>query len=299
MSFRLITGSACLTASIFLTPARGEFVTEHSGSFAERPFYRAIALQGATFEGGADNAFAIPNGLDYFSNTGPKPQALVSGTIEQNGATMTANASAIYNGFFSSKNSATMTVTNASADDGYYVVAGQGTRTTVQFFTPAAAAARSVFRWRVTGSESAPFGVATSRLDFLAGQHEDKDWNYLFEPESQALSVYGPGEFTYNLATPLNTPIDLFFWSAAYAELDRGVAPAGSNLTLTANYGSTYELIDIELFDANENLLTEWTMMDQATGETVFNAAGPVPEPAALSALMLTGLALSRRRARA
>jgi hypothetical protein len=275
--------------------AHADLILDHSGDLAVSPFYRSIALQGITYDGGPDNSFAIGNGVDAFSNTGPRVNTSVSATASQNGATMYANGQALYNGFYSAKNSVSMTVDNASATDGYYVVAGQGTRTQVEFFTPDALAARSTFTWRVTGSESAPYGQATSRLDFLAGFYGNQDWNYLFT-SGQAMTQYGPGTYTYNLAGVLNQPIDLYFWSAAFAEVDRGQAPQGANFTSIANYGSTYDLVGIQLYDANDQLITNWTMKDLTTGQTVFDQDGrldaapaPVPEPA--SCLLLgTGL---------
>jgi hypothetical protein len=292
------------TALLAPATAHADLILDHSGDIASSPFYRSIALQGITYDGGPDNSFAIGNGVDAFSNTGPRVNTSVSSTSSQNGATMYANGQALYNGFYSAKNSVSMTIDNASATDGYYVVAGQGTRTQVEFFSPDALAARSTFTWRVTGTESAPYGQATSRIDFLAGFYGAEDWNYLFT-SGLAMTQYGPGTYTYNLAGVLNQPIDLYFWSAAFAEVDRGQAPQGANFTSIANYGSTYELVGIQLFDANDQLITNWTMKDLTTNQTVFNQDGrigaapaPVPEPATclLLGTGLLGVARVRRR---
>lgn len=302
-------GMACLVVAALAgapAAARADLILDHNGDIAVTPFYRAIALSGVTYEGGPDNSFAIHDGIDQFSNTGPRVDTSFTGTYEQNGATLYSQGSAIYNGFYSARNSVSMTVDNAAEVDGYYVAAGQGTRTQVQFFTPEAAAARSTFTWRVTGSDSAPYGRATSRLDFLAGAYGDEDWNYLFN-SGLAMTHFGPGTYTYNMAAPLNQPIDLFFWSAAFAEVDRGQAPQGASFTSFANYGSTYELVAIELFDASDNLITNWSMVDLITNQTVFNQDGrldpqatPVPEPGtmALVGLGLAGVAARRRTSR-
>jgi hypothetical protein len=298
LALTIALGGALLAPST----AHADLILDQSGDLASSPFYRSIALQGITYDGGPDNYFAISNGIDFFGNTGPRVNTSVSGTASQNGATMYANGQAIYNGFYSSKNSVSMTVDNASAADGYYVVAGQGTRTKVEFFTPDALAARSTFTWRVTGTETAPYGQATSRIDFLAGFYGDQDWNYLFT-SGQAMTEFGPGTYTYNLAGTLNQPIDLYFWSAAFAEVDRGQAPQGASFTSFANYGSTYELVGIQLYDTNDQLITNWSMVDLTTNQTVFNqngridAAAPVPEPATciLLGTGLLGVARLRR----
>lgn len=79
---------------------------------------------------------------------------------------MNVTASTVSGGFYLARNYVSMSVVNAQADDGYYGVAGFGTRSSIRFFTtPDLASTR--YTWRVSGSTSAPFGgETTSRLDF-------------------------------------------------------------------------------------------------------------------------------------
>ena len=297
-----VTAALAGVAALLAGTANAAFVNNDNGDGTQAPYFVSQAYVGTTYEGGPDNSFAVDNGIYYTSNAGPLPRTAVNTTFNYNGATVTADAWSVSNGFYSARNYASMTIDNAQASDGYYAVAGFGTRTSVQFFTPEAAAARSVFTWRVTGTESEPFGRADARMDFLAGSYADAQFIDVY---STGQTNYGPGTYSYNLNAALNDPIDLFFWSSAFVQVDRGVAPQGSDFTITANYGSTYELVGIDLFDEFDNELTNWWMVDLVSGETVFtedgrtDAANPsVPEPGSLALLgmSLAGMAFARRR---
>lgn len=279
--------------------AQAALVVETNGNGAQAPYYTGQAYFGATYESGPDDSFAIQDGIVWSSNAGPRGMVSASGSYSQNGATMTVNAWSAANGFYSARNYASMTISNAQASDGYYAVAGYGTRTQVRFFTPEALAERSVFTWRVTGSESQPIGWADARLDFLAAPHSDVEFIDVYDTGE---THYGPGLYTYELNATLDTPIDLFFWSSAFVQLNRAVAPQGGTVTLTADYGSTYELVGIELYDGNNQLIDDWTLVDLVSGRTVFDQSGridpvTVPEPGALALLTLglLGIAGSRQ----
>lgn len=279
--------------------ARAALVVEMPGDGSKAPYYIGQAYFGATYENGPSDSFAIQDGIVWSSNAGPRGMVSASGSYSQNGATMTVNAWSVANGFYSARNYASMTVTNAQAIDGYYAVAGYGTRTQVQFFTPQALAERSVFTWRVTGLENEPIGWVDARLDFLAAPHSDAQFIDVYD---SGVTHYGPGDYVYVLNAALNEPIDLFFWSSAFVQLNRGVASQGSTVTLMANYGSTYELVGIELYDGNDRLIDNWTLVDLVSGRTVFDQNGridpaTVPEPGALVLLTLglLGIAGSTR----
>lgn len=212
------------------------------------------------------------------------------------------------------RNYASFTVVNAQADDGYYTVAGSGSCASIQFGSLSDLVARAVYSWNVTGTESSPVGVATSRLDFIARQNVGGSWFDLF---SDGVESFGPGFYSYSiLGLDYTQPIDLLYWSSAYAHVGLGGAPQGATFSSTANYASTYELVGVELYSAADELITGWTLTDLSTNTTVFDSAGritpidagpdvppnspptSVPEPGtlALLALGLIGLGTLRRR---
>ncbi|MCC5829993.1 MAG: PEP-CTERM sorting domain-containing protein [Phycisphaeraceae bacterium] len=276
--------------------AHGSFEYEGDGNWDIGPFYTSLAAQGFAGFGDPPDWFTYHHGSQYASNIGLQPVTTVDVTTHFGGAMVESFGTSIHNGIFSARNFVSMYIENAQAADGYYTVAGRGSRTTVEFFTEQAAPARTRFIWRVTGTESAPVGEATSRIDFLAGPYADKDWDYLFDPASGAMTEFGPGEYVYDIVAQLQTPIDLFFWSSAYAQINKGEAEQDQTYLLYANYGSTYELIQIQLFDEEDNLIPEWHMVDHVLGKTVFDQNGVIPEPSSMALLLLGTTALLRRR---
>ncbi len=290
------------------------FTGEPGADFQQAPFYRGFAYSGFNNDNGP--GFVIDNGEIHDSNVAPRPSLSVNATATKNGATMQSNAYSLYNGFYSGRAYASLTVTNANANDGYYTVAGQGNWTTATFYTAAAAAERAVFRFNVTGSESIPLGEGGSRLDMLVAPHAlGYDWNDMFLTSGIGAQTYlGPGMYEYQANIIVGQEMDFMFWAAAYAQVNPGQAAQGQNFTITADYGHTYDLVGIDLYDANGQLITEWELVDALTNLVVFNQNGrtdaelfpigeppvsdvPLPATAALLGLGLLGLrGTSRRR---
>jgi hypothetical protein len=236
----------------------------------------------------------------------PTPGSYHTGTtVVRDGATITYSANSTSPGFFAAKNDTTLNISNIQ-HQGYYTIAGQGSHSQVQFFAPVTPA-EATFNWKVTGTASAPYGTATSRLDFLAGSYPGSGINDLFSlPHLQG---NGPGSYSYVLPTTLNTPIDLFYWSSAYIEVldTQTVSHVGQSFNAFANFSSTYTLESIDLRDSNGDLIPTWTMEDTSVpGVALFNQSGrtaaagagsSAPEPTTLLFLALGGtLTLARRR---
>ena len=312
-----VAAVACVLALAPATVSAGLSFIGGGDPFGGPPFYQSFAEAGFDSETNP-GFFQIDEGKIYWSNTVPRaatlltdPPALAT-TLTKNGATMQANASAIYNGFFSARNFASASVTNAQSNDGYYVVAGSGTFTTVQFFAPVEVASTR-FHWHVSGTDtgSAPGGCtgdpfprcATGRLDFMASTDPNARFFDMFSDPGH-LVEFGPGDYTYDFSgIPLGQVINLFYWSSAFTQVEPGAAAQGSNLLLTANYANTFDLLKIDAFDAGGNLIPQWTLMDLSTQQTVFDQNGrvvqpsvPEPETLVLLGAGLAGLAISRRR---
>jgi hypothetical protein len=280
--------------------ALAEVRYEGGGDFAASPMYRALNY-GYIFDGATSDIQL--EGLDYVSNVAPTVNSVETGRMDLGGATAWYTGSAQYSGFYAARTYASLTVENAQADHSYYWVAGQGTSTSVTFFDATVAAARAEFRWHVsgTGSSTSGSGWADGRVDFFATPETGRSWLELFDGGFEgSLSAYGPGEYRYTLPTvPLGTPINLYFWTSAFVQLVPGDLAVGDGTTITANFARTIVLEGVDLYDADDNLLTAWSMVDTDTGTTLFTEAGrqvpvlppaPIPEPGTW-ALMLGGLA--------
>jgi hypothetical protein len=305
--------------SCLALPAQAAFVVNDNGNASLPTYFSTQVYSGFHNTGGSVDSFAIDSGQIYSSNVGPGGLARDSSVAHKDGATRYSNGWSIMSGFFASRNHAELTIVNAQADDGYYAVAGSGSRSTVRFID-APDAVRATYRWNVTGSSSAPAGVATSRLDFLARQADGGSWFDLFA-DGINNPQYDPGIYTFNLAGDFSRAFDLLYWSSAYVQINLGQATQGATYHMLADFSSTYVLEGIDLYDSNDNLLSDWTMVDEETGSALFDWTGRlaaiddapvvppngpgqgVPEPATaalvLLALLGTGLRQGRRMTRA
>ncbi len=281
------------------------------------PYFQNYAF--ATAINGATGGFTPEMGVGTIYSSNFAPAALsVNSTFNVDGATITGTASTVASGFYAAHNAASLDITNTQAANGYYAIGAFGSRTTVEFFTAGALADRAVFHWHVSGTQS-PNNIATcdfltvfdncvsSWLDFLATTDTNAVFVDLFDVLINPLTKFGPGDFTYDISgLPLNQTISLLYWSSAFVTVDDSQITQGGTFSAFANYSNTFTLESIDLYDADNNLLPEWSLVDVSSGQTVFDQNGALPttfapEPATV-ALLAGGvlfIGVSRRKQRA
>lgn len=293
-----------------------------AGPARAQTFYTEVL--GATSDG-IETGYSAP-GEDVNLQLGtPTPMNLsINRTTVYNGpqgdVTFSFNAAANYRGFWSTGAYASGTATNAyynptpaagqkTPPQGFYVLGGMGSWTQHTFVSPESLTGPyATMTWHVSGNGTTNLGVADARLDFAVTQNAT-DYFALFNMPDR-LFEYGTGTYRYNTGVALGVPLDFLFWSSAYYEVTKGdVASLGgshADLAGTAAFMNTFHLDAIELFNGNGDPVSEWSLIDNATGNVIFNQNGrvaAVPEPSsgaagAASLSVLAGLLLRRRRAR-
>jgi len=225
-------------------------------------------------------------------------------TYAYNGTTIRGAANSNPGGLFLGRNRVLVDIKDANSENGYSAQGAYGSRSTVRFFTPGALADRAEFHFNVTGDESASLAqmcepsfelCVTSRTAFYATTATDPAARRLNNVFS-GLNETGAGQFSYSIAgMPLDVDITLLFWSSAFVDIDVGLLNTlGGDFFGSADYTSTFELTEIDLFDSSGAEISEWTMIDQTSQRTVFDQDGPVYVPIPVPAtLMLVCLGLA------
>lgn len=210
-----------------------------------------------------------------------------SGSLSGGGSTLNYSAQSALTGFAQAKASVSMSVGNAIANGGYNTVASQGSRTQA-FFISAATPGRADFNFTLSGNSSSPYGLALGRLDFLAREFTPGNGSWFDVFGSSALHADTPGNYTFTYSGSLAGALDILFYAAAGVVIQDGATvPGGADFTAFANFADTFDLVSIDLFDTQDQRITEWGLTDVASNQIVFDQDGrvqaSVPEPGTLA----------------
>lgn len=269
-----------LVIAFNLPAANAALIDIGGGDSTGTNFYRGLALvwNNPNGSGGVDGNDLF--GQSYTGNFGPGT-VYASEAITRTGSTVYARSQAVSAGWYASRNYAEIDVRDLAAGNSYYAVGGTGSKTVLRVDDPSALAQRATFNWRVTGASTLPAGVtgdATSRLDFGWSTDPNSDWYDLFSNPTalNAVTYLGAGNYSVTVPLVLGQPLYVHYWSSAFTQIDPGEAPVGGDFLLRADFYSTFVLEDIVLFDADDNLLSDWTILDDDSGELLFDAAGRI-----------------------
>jgi hypothetical protein len=242
--------------------------------------------------------------------------------------TLSATAAANYRGFFSAGTYASGQVLNASYPTaapvlgefdtpfGYYVSGALGTFTQHRFISPETLTGPyGKFNWHVTGDISSNLGRADSRLDFAVTQGATSLFD-IYNPAitPNLMTEFGAGNYSYTTGVALNTTLDFLFASSAFWQVTPAdLATLGSGTKTIfgeASFMSTFTLDSIELFNGDGTRVNTWSLLDEATGQAIFNQNGRVvaldatsaPEPGSLALILpivgMVGMVLRKHEQR-
>jgi hypothetical protein len=297
-----IRSAFALSTLVLSAPLQAAILNFNFGNPSAAQYYSAQAY--AELKGAGDQL--LDSGGELRSNSVPVGTASTGGSLASGGTSMAWNTFSALDGFGLARTSASIAVTNANNNNlvaGYNAVASHGQRTQVQFFSQTVPG-QVIFTFNVSGTEGTPYGTTLGRFDFLAKPYVPGSGSFFdvfLDPAATSWS--GPGTYTYSYAGSIQAPLDLMFYAASGVLIGlqdpngRGLPPAGASFSAFADYANTFDLAEIALLDENGDPIPEWTLVDLASGQEVFNQDGrltPVPAPAA-AWLMLGALAgLSR-----